>query len=261
MTSAETTILTIPQLAAAHNLARAFGHLWATTLEAADLPATAEGIRAAVRTAHGDDIGIFALEVLAYTYPDFDKPVFFITHTTGSGRLRWEVNSDGNTEITVSRPGGQLFSLWMDYGAIAQTNAFVNDLADECGIGQRHVDAAAKAMSALTGRTREQSLSALRHDGIVPCGPAHMAERVAAACWELAHYYLERPAELEHFFTWNSTAAELASIVSLTVARDHVRTDPTRPWVRAAQDHENMAETWAAWEEDLAAHGQQADSK
>lgn len=249
------TTLTVKQLAAAHLLARAHGHLWATVLEAADLPMTAEEIRAAVLTAHGNDIGIFYPEVNAYFYPDFDQPVYFIVHSTGSGRLSWAVNSDGDTEITVSRPAGQLFSFRMEFGAIAPVDVFVGDLAEECGIGQRHVDAAAKAMSALTGRTLEQSRDALKYDGIVACGPAHMAERVAAACWELAHHYVQ-PAEFEHYFTWHSNAAELAAIVSLTVARNHVKTDPTRPWVRAAEVKASMAEYWQALEEDL-----QADSK
>lgn len=258
--NATETALTIKQLVAAHLLARAHGHLWATVLEAADLPMTAEGIRAAVRAAHGNDIGISYPEVNAYFYPDFDQPVYFIVHQTGSGRLGWAVNSDGDTEITVSRPTGQLFSFRMEFGAIAPVDIFVNDLTDECGIGQRHVDAAAKAICALTGRTKEQALNSLRVEGIEPCGPAYMAEKVAAACWELAHHYLERPAEMEHYFTWHSTPAELAAGVSLTVARNHVKTDPTRPWVRAAEIKASMSEYWEALEEDLAAHAQ-ADSK
>ncbi len=248
------TTLTVKQLAAAHLLARAHGHLWATVLEAADLPMTAEEIRFAVGAKHGDDIGIFYPEVTAYEY-EGEPEIAFIVHSTGSGRLGWAVNSDGDTEITVSRPAGQLFSFRMEFGAIAPVDIFVNDLTDECGIGQRHVDAAAKAICALTGRTKEQALNALRAEGIEPCGPAYMAERVAAACWELAHHYVQ-PAEFEHYFTWHSNAAELAAIVSLTVARNHVKTDPARPWVRAAEVKASMAEYWQALEEDL-----QADSK
>lgn len=250
--NADTTVLTIKQLVAAHLLARAHGHLWAVVLEAADLPSTPEEIRFAVGAKHGDDIGIFYPEVNAYKY-EGEPEIVFIIHQTGSGRLSWTVNSDGDTEVTVSRPAGQLFSFRIEFGAIAPVDIFVNDLADEVGIGQRHVDAAAKAICALTGRTKEQALNSLRAEGIEPCGPAHMAEKVTAACWELAHHYLERPAEMEHHFTWHSNPAELAAIVSLTVARNHVKTDPTRPWVRAAQNKADMAEYWEALEEDLQA--------
>lgn len=246
----ETIVLTIPQLAAAHALARAHGHLWATTLEAADLPATAEGIRAAVGALHGDDIGIFYPEVNAYEY-EGEPTIAFIVHTTGSGRLRWTVNSDGDTEITVSRPGGDLFNFRVEFGSDCPVDVFVNDLTDECGIGQRHVDAAAKALSALTGRTLDQSLSALRYDGIAACGPAAMAEKISNAVFELNGWHPEL-AQFESQLTWHSNAAEMAAQVVMVAARDHHRVDPTRPWVRAAQDHENMAETRAAWEEDLA---------
>ncbi len=248
----ETIALTVSQLAAAHTLARAHGHLWATTLDADALPATAEEIRAAVRAAHGDDIGIFYPDVQAYEY-EGEPTVAFITHTTGSGRLQWIVDRDGDVEITVSRPDGGLFNFWVKFGDMSPNSVFVYDLAVECGLGRRHVDAAARALAALTGRSLDQSLSTLRCDGIVPCGPAHMAERVAEACWALAQRYVESPSELEHFFTWRSNAAELAAIVSMLCSRDHTRTDPTLPWVRAAETYADLAPMHAAFEEELAA--------
>lgn len=227
--------LTVQQLAAAHKLARWHGHLWATVLEVAELPTTADGIRAAVRAAHGDDIGIFYPDVQAYEY-DGEPAVVFVTHTTGSGRLRWTVNSDGDTEITVSRPDGDLFNFCVNFGSDTPAFVFINDLAKETGIGQRHVDAAAKAISALTGTDIRAARNVLRPHGIEPCGPAYKAEKIQ----EVVHLLIGEWVPIDVCqLDWHTPAAELAFMAGLRVARYmrdvHVQPVVERPWERIAR--------------------------
>lgn len=111
MTESQNEMITAIQFRRAQALARAHSHEWSGV--AVDMPG---------------DLDPYQSERLALVLPapftevrgkienflgDRDIPGldFSTTHTTGSGRLTWEVYSDGSVRIEVRRPGSKLLAL------------------------------------------------------------------------------------------------------------------------------------------------------
>ncbi len=101
MTQEITTItLTPAQFPAARALAQTYFHLWSSvpdgTYDMKDIREYGKSI----------DNEISGITMPHYYMDTWGNPV--INHTTGTGRLKWEVNSSGNVLIEVYRPNDQI---------------------------------------------------------------------------------------------------------------------------------------------------------
>jgi len=133
------------QLRRAHALASAHGHEWACALpvEVAEalwaLGGAVEIRRVVDAMRHEDAIG--GIEAPAV------NGAGVIHHTTGTGRLRWEVYPDGYTRLTVSRPSGDILCASVDTGDAVEV-LWTNGV-----FFKRHVDVPAAALRAVLGAT------------------------------------------------------------------------------------------------------------
>lgn len=104
-------------------LARAYGHLWARALEEIAQERYGEGENA-VKELLEDGVPIEeiagrsklmneSMPVPGLEAPYFDEEYGSITHITGSGRLTWEIATDGTVTFTVSRPFGDIIRAWV----------------------------------------------------------------------------------------------------------------------------------------------------
>lgn len=92
------TILTPAQFQVALVLARAYGHLWANCFPSKDVPTgQAHSLAEIYEWSAEDEEGIRVPQV------DGDGHV---VHTSGSGRLHWEIADNGNTFLQIFRPAG-----------------------------------------------------------------------------------------------------------------------------------------------------------
>lgn len=141
----ETIILSAAQIAAARTLAAAYGHEWACWPE--DRPATADEIHAYVIARRHPDA------LPGITGP-FAAAEGVIRHTTGTGRLTWEVGEDGGTVLVVCRPGN-ISVLWAE---VLRSGKEVNVWRDQQPghepYYQRQVVALTEALAALVGEDR-----------------------------------------------------------------------------------------------------------
>lgn len=123
------------QVRIAHSLGVAYSHEWACAL--------AEPVATALwRLGGAEEIARVVAkvrDVVGRSFPGIEAPTVredgAIVHTTGSGRLRWEVYEDGYTRITVSRPSGDV--LCASVGADGEV--VVSDLGEP--FAERHVSA------------------------------------------------------------------------------------------------------------------------
>lgn len=172
MTNTATTPIPAAQLAACHALATAFNHEWAN-LPLVDLAGLSpEGIAALVEERYPlsrDDRWMRGI-----TAPTIDEGGH-INHTTGSGRLEWNIGPDGWVKLYISRPvpgvqGEGVDVLYVDMPPQTWADMGEADPAYWCHAGYedvrelspadprrdirplpRHLDALAKAVRALDG--------------------------------------------------------------------------------------------------------------
>jgi len=137
--------MTQAQFDTAWKLASAFDHEWSKWTKPADDITNLDEI-ARRSEEHSFYLGIHAPTV------EWD----IVTHTTGSGRLKWVVFTNGQYVITVNRPqDGEV----MRYDSKGVPNLTMNSLARE-----RHAETLIKALTAL-GEQVPQELRGLRDIG------------------------------------------------------------------------------------------------
>lgn len=196
--------MTAAQAPAAHTLASAHGHHWAC-LTAAEVIGKTSAEISALSCARVEP-GIGCLN---------DAPVFDeegdVVHTTGSGRLTWEIWQDGSVTVAVYRPAS-VNPAEADEGGVKVVHvrlpaAPYADDAEAPSVGDwcyttrhalpRHLDAAAEAVRVLTS--------------INPNAEAALAwiEEQRAACMASARWELQ--AQLDAVRT--DTPADLAQMI------------------------------------------------
>lgn len=90
--------LTHIQIVHAWLLARAYGHEWAQMVDCPNEAVDPEDIKSSVLAKRNSAL---APGILC---PQTDGEL--IIHTTGSGRLSWKIDTSGNVDLAISRPGG-----------------------------------------------------------------------------------------------------------------------------------------------------------
>lgn len=113
----------------AYKLASVHGHLWPNAIteiagERVSENATAKEFEAAIAAVIEEGVSVEEIQkraaiinetqvVLGIEAPEFDEEYNSIFHTTGSGRLTWEIATDGTVTFTVSRPFGNIIRAWV----------------------------------------------------------------------------------------------------------------------------------------------------
>lgn len=127
------------QIRIAHHLARVHGHLWGTAMS----PEMAVSIFDAYGIKGISEI-VGRLESAQFggiVGPVEEDGV--VTHTTGTGRTRWEVFEDGHVLIQINRPSGMVFE------AVVSPEGEITVLDILGDFEARHVDALETALGAV----------------------------------------------------------------------------------------------------------------
>lgn len=153
-----------PQWEAAFRLARAYGHEWAEgwsnegPFVGRSLAHVAKSTKER-RAGQGFQV-LAGIEAPSALGPGHGHPVGTLSHTTGSGRLIWDIRPSGKVELTIERPGGKpvISALVTPHPSLGlHAHKAVAIASDESSRGQyhaRHVEALRKALVALVGPSK-----------------------------------------------------------------------------------------------------------
>jgi len=133
------------QIRIAHRLASAHSHEWAFMGE--DVAAAAFAVGGVELIANLTDAARGDSALCGISAPSIVNGV--IHHTTGTGRLRWQVYEDGHTVLWVSRPSGDVLqaSMWPN-GSLSDATA----IEGSEGFGPRHLGVLLDAISVASHR-------------------------------------------------------------------------------------------------------------
>lgn len=184
---------TLPQIVAAHDLARAFGHSWGLLPPPPAATGTVSAVAAHTRAASEaetrarcasmspediEDEVVGDLACLGVEAPSFNA-VGQIEHTTGRRRLSWRVRRSGAVVVTVHRPAGDALRVAVpaDGSPPVVTRRGSGATAPE----RRHWEAALRCVLALRG---EEVAGAWLWRYAPEVALAKMGERYADAAYE-----------------------------------------------------------------------------
>jgi hypothetical protein len=144
------------QIRIAHRLAYVHSHEWAFMGE--DVAAAAYAVGGVKLIADLTDVARGDSAFCGISAPFIADGV--IHHTTGTGRLRWQIYEDGHTVLWVSRPSGDVLqaSMWPN-GSLSDATA----IEGSGGFGPRHLGVLLDAINAAS------------HQGATLVDPAEVA--------------------------------------------------------------------------------------
>jgi len=137
--------LTDGQFVLAHALALAYGHEWATALDSTSALRDPEEIAENTRQVRWEDsmAGIEAPE-MEDPGTGYEDEQGMVVHTTGTGRLSWEIFPCGTVQLFVCRPAGKVLGVSVTPDEKIEAWAF-----DDALYAERHIRALLPALEAL----------------------------------------------------------------------------------------------------------------